>query len=65
VTTLDSGRIGIAGQALGIKASSTCNLIFDDCIIPKGNLLGKRGDGFKIASKQKTFIFFFAFHFLS
>jgi alkylation response protein AidB-like acyl-CoA dehydrogenase len=57
--------LGKKEDKLGIKASSTCNLIFDDCIIPKGNLLGKRGDGFKIASKQKTFIFFFAFHFLS
>jgi len=38
---------------VGIKASSTCNLIFDDCIIPKENLLGKKGDGFKIASKEK------------
>jgi butyryl-CoA dehydrogenase len=34
---------------LGIKASSTCNLIFDDCVVPKEALLGKAGEGFKIA----------------
>jgi len=34
---------------LGIRASSTTELIFEDCRIPAGNLLGKEGDGFKIA----------------
>jgi butyryl-CoA dehydrogenase len=43
--------LGKKEDKLGIKGSSTCNLIFDDCIIPKENLLGKKGDGFKIASK--------------
>jgi len=46
--------LGKKEDKLGIKASSTCNLIFDDCIIPKENLLGKRGDGFKIASIKNT-----------
>ena len=41
--------LGKKEDKLGIKASSTCNLIFDDCRIPKENLLGKIGDGFKIA----------------
>ena len=41
--------LGKKEDKLGIKASSTCNLIFDDCIIPKENLLGKPGEGFKIA----------------
>jgi butyryl-CoA dehydrogenase len=41
--------LGKREDKLGIKASSTCNLIFDDCKIPKENLLGKAGDGFKIA----------------
>ncbi len=45
--------LGKKEDKLGIKASSTCNLIFDDCVIPKENLLGKKGDGFKIASKNK------------
>jgi butyryl-CoA dehydrogenase len=34
---------------MGIRASATCELIFEDCIVPKENLLGKVGDGFKIA----------------
>ena len=42
--------LGKKEDKLGIKGSSTCNLIFDDCAIPKENLLGKKGEGFKIAS---------------
>lgn len=34
---------------LGIRASATSELIFEDCRIPKENLLGKEGEGFKIA----------------
>lgn len=34
---------------MGIRGSSTCNLILEDCRIPKENLLGKTGEGFKIA----------------
>ncbi|HAV78455.1 MAG TPA: acyl-CoA dehydrogenase [Anaerolineae bacterium] len=34
---------------LGIRASATSELIFDDCRIPKENLLGREGEGFKIA----------------
>jgi len=34
---------------MGIRASSTTELIFQDCRIPKGNLLGREGEGFKIA----------------
>ncbi|RNA08981.1 short-chain specific acyl- mitochondrial [Brachionus plicatilis] len=41
--------LGKKEDKLGIKASSTCNLIFDECKIPKENLLGKPGEGFKIA----------------
>jgi butyryl-CoA dehydrogenase len=41
--------LGKKEDKLGIKASSTCNLIFEDCVIPKENLLGKAGEGFKIA----------------
>lgn len=41
--------LGKKEDKLGIKASSTCNLIFDECKVPKENLLGKVGDGFKIA----------------
>lgn len=34
---------------LGIRASATSELIFEDCRIPKENILGKEGEGFKIA----------------
>jgi butyryl-CoA dehydrogenase len=34
---------------LGIRASSTRELIFEDCKVPKENLLGKEGQGFMIA----------------
>ena len=34
---------------LGIRASATSELIFEDCRVPKENLLGKKGEGFKIA----------------
>lgn len=41
--------LGKKEEKLGIRASSTCNLIFEDCRVPKTNLLGGIGDGFKIA----------------
>jgi butyryl-CoA dehydrogenase len=43
--------LGKKEDKLGIRASSTCNLIFEDCQIPKSFLLGSRGDGFKIAMR--------------
>ena len=41
--------LGKKEDKLGIRASSTCNLIFEDCHIPRENLLGQEGEGFKIA----------------
>ncbi|HEX7408314.1 MAG TPA: acyl-CoA dehydrogenase [Candidatus Binatia bacterium] len=41
--------LGKKEEKLGIRASSTCNLIFEDCRIPRENLLGQEGEGFKIA----------------
>ncbi|XP_078523825.1 short-chain specific acyl-CoA dehydrogenase, mitochondrial isoform X2 [Lissotriton helveticus] len=41
--------LGKKEDKLGIRASSTANLIFEDCRIPKDNLLGQPGLGFKIA----------------
>ncbi|XP_046386511.1 short-chain specific acyl-CoA dehydrogenase, mitochondrial [Ischnura elegans] len=41
--------LGKKEDKLGIRASSTCNLIFEDCLIPEENLLGEPGMGFKIA----------------
>ncbi len=36
---------------MGIRASATCELIFQDCKIPKANLLGREGAGFLVAMK--------------
>jgi len=36
-------------KKLGIKASSTCVLNFDDVLVPKENLLGEKGQGYKYA----------------
>eukprot|EP00124_Ichthyophonus_hoferi_P004576 Ihof_evm1s522 gene=Ihof_evmTU1s522 len=41
--------LGKKEDKLGIRGSSTCNLIFEDAKIPKDNLLGEQGMGFKIA----------------
>lgn len=41
--------LGKKEDKLGIRATSTCNLIFEDCVVPKTNLLGGFGDGFRIA----------------
>ena len=38
-------------KKMGIRGSSTCDLIFEDCVIPKDRMLGKKGEGFKIAMK--------------
>ena len=65
VTTPDIGTRGISAfivekgwkgfyfgdhyDKMGIRSSSTAELIFDNVEVPKENLLGKEGDGFKIA----------------
>ena len=41
--------IGNVENKMGIRASSTTELIMEDCIVPKENLIGKEGKGFKIA----------------
>merc|ERR1711872_681105 len=41
--------LGKKEDKLGIRASATSNVIFEDCCIPKENLLGEPGMGFKIA----------------
>ena len=43
--------VGKKEKKMGIRGSATCELIFDNVKVPKENLLGKRGDGFKIAMK--------------
>jgi butyryl-CoA dehydrogenase/short/branched chain acyl-CoA dehydrogenase len=41
--------VGKKEDKLGIRASSTCELILEDCRVPKENLLGEAGKGYKIA----------------
>lgn len=42
-------QVGKKEDKMGIRASSTCELIFDNCVVPKGNVLGEVGKGYKIA----------------
>jgi butyryl-CoA dehydrogenase/short/branched chain acyl-CoA dehydrogenase len=41
--------VGKKEDKLGIRASSTCELILEDCRVPKENVLGESGKGYKIA----------------
>ena len=41
--------VGKKEDKLGIRASSTCELILDDCQVPKTNVVGEVGKGYKIA----------------
>jgi short-chain 2-methylacyl-CoA dehydrogenase len=42
-------QVGKKEDKLGIRASSTCELILDDCRVPKANVIGEVGKGYKIA----------------
>lgn len=42
-------RVGKKEDKLGIRASSTCELILDDCRVPAANVVGELGKGYKIA----------------
>ena len=41
--------VGRHEDKLGIRASSTCEVLLEDCEIPAGNLLGEEGKGYRIA----------------
>ncbi|MGH9824384.1 MAG: acyl-CoA dehydrogenase [Blastocatellia bacterium] len=43
--------VGKKEHKLGIRASSTCELLLEDCEVPKGNVLGEAGKGYKIATE--------------
>ena len=42
-------KVGSHEKKMGIRGSSTCELVFEDCIVPKENLLGELNKGFKVA----------------
>ena len=41
--------VGHKEDKMGIRASSTCELLFDDCRVPASNIVGELGKGYKIA----------------
>ena len=41
--------VGKKEDKLGIRASSTCELLFDNCFVPRDNVLGEVGKGYRIA----------------
>jgi alkylation response protein AidB-like acyl-CoA dehydrogenase len=41
--------IGKKEDKLGIRASSTCELLFEDCVVPTSRILGEVGKGYKVA----------------
>jgi alkylation response protein AidB-like acyl-CoA dehydrogenase len=41
--------IGKKEDKLGIRASSTCEIVLDDCVVPAVNVLGEVGQGYKVA----------------
>ena len=43
---------GVPFKKIGMKAQDTCELFFDDVKVPKENLLGEEGSGFKIMMKE-------------
>ncbi|MGD0500376.1 MAG: acyl-CoA dehydrogenase [Bryobacteraceae bacterium] len=42
-------QVGKKEDKLGLRASSTCELILDDCRVPRDNIMGEVGQGYKIA----------------
>jgi len=42
-------QIGKKEDKLGIRASSTCELLFEDCRVSRANILGEPGQGYKVA----------------
>lgn len=50
-STFEGFSVGKKEEKMGIRSSPTTELIFENCIIPKENILGEVGEGFKIAMK--------------
>lgn len=49
---MEGFSFGKKEKKMGIRASSTCSLIFEDCKVPKENLLDAEGKGFFVAMKN-------------
>src|SRR6185295_12566471 len=47
--TMKGLAVGKPEKKMGIRGSSTTTLFFDSCRVPASNVLGKEGEGFKIA----------------
>ncbi|MDO8519472.1 MAG: acyl-CoA dehydrogenase [Deltaproteobacteria bacterium] len=47
--------VGKVEKKMGIRASSTCSIILQDCEVPAKNILGKEGEGFSIAMNTLDF----------
>jgi alkylation response protein AidB-like acyl-CoA dehydrogenase len=45
----DGFTVGKKEDKLGIRASSTCELLFEECRVPRANVLGEAGKGYKVA----------------
>jgi acyl-CoA dehydrogenase len=43
--------IGAIDDKMGLRGSNTCEIILDNCVVPEENLIGRIGNGFKIALK--------------
>jgi alkylation response protein AidB-like acyl-CoA dehydrogenase len=41
--------VGRKEDKLGIRASSTCEVLLDDCVVPRGQVLGEVGKGYRVA----------------
>lgn len=48
-STTPGFSVGKKEQKMGIRSSPTTEIIFDNCLVPKENLLGQEGEGFKVA----------------
>ncbi len=47
--TFPGFSVGKHEKKMGIRGSSTCELIMENCVVPRGNMLGKENGGFKLA----------------
>ena len=47
-------QVGKKEDKLGLRASSTCELILDECRVPRANVMGEVGKGYRLPSKRST-----------